>query len=534
MYKFLLLFLLWWYITPSRLYAQAVQFSADNIEGLIDSKGNRIRRLTGNVVFKQPGRTLYSQQADQFQDEDKMVFKGGVRIEQDNGATITGDTLQYFTNTKKARIIGNVVLIDKTMMLTTDVLDYDMESGMAIYRTGGVIIDGPNRLTSQYGRFDRANDKMFFQGNVFLADGESQLNTDSLEYFSKSGNALFFGKTKIVNKEGTIYSSRGNYNTQTKKGNFKGRSRIEAEEYTIEGDSIQFDRTKQTGRAKGRVVLFDKKDSLTVTGNEAQFSDQKGYSKIFGEPLVKYPMEQKDTLFLTGDTLYTENQNIPNKRRLRVYYKAKFMMKDIQGICDSLSYSFEDSMIRFYRNPVIWSGDNQITADTIFAQMANKQIESLTLRLNSFIVSKDTLGNFNQLKGKNMVAHFANNNIQKLFVYGNGQSIYFALENDTALIGMNKMNCTDIIVSFKEKNQLASIKALTQPDGIFYPPHEIEEPEKKLKGFSWRIKQRPDRQTFVEKEVANTPISAPVKPTSTPKTVKKPVKPAKPKATKKQ
>jgi lipopolysaccharide assembly outer membrane protein LptD (OstA) len=242
MYKFLLLFLLWWYITPSRLYAQAVQFSADNIEGLIDSKGNRIRRLTGNVVFKQPGRTLYSQQADQFQDEDKMVFKGGVRIEQDNGATITGDTLQYFTNTKKARIIGNVVLIDKTMMLTTDVLDYDMESGMAIYRTGGVIIDGPNRLTSQYGRFDRANDKMFFQGNVFLADGESQLNTDSLEYFSKSGNALFFGKTKIVNKEGTIYSSRGNYNTQTKKGNFKGRSRIEAEEYTIEGDSIQFDR----------------------------------------------------------------------------------------------------------------------------------------------------------------------------------------------------------------------------------------------------------------------------------------------------
>ena len=528
-----LLFIFTFFNLANTLLGQPVQFSAENIEGLTDAQGKRIRRLTGNVVFKQPGRTLYAQQADQYQDEDRMIFKGGVRIEQDNGATINGDTLQYFTDTKKARIIGNVVLVDKTMMLTTDLLDYDMESGMAIYRTGGVIVDGPNRLTSRYGRFDRANDKMFFQGNVFLADGESELNTDSLEYFSKSGNALFFGKTKIVNKEGTIFSTKGNYNTQTKKGNFRGRSRIEAIDYTIDGDSIQFDRTKQTGRAKGKVIIFDKKDSLTVTGNEAIFSDEKGYSKVFGEPLMKYPMEQKDTLFLTGDTLYSENQNLPDKRRMRVFSKAKFMMKDIQGICDSLAYSFEDSMLRFYKQPIIWSGANQITADTIFAQMANKQIDKLILRLNSFIVSQDTLGNFNQLKGKNMIAHFTNNSIQKLFVYGNGQSIYFALENDTVLIGMNKMNCTDIVVSFKEENQLASIKALTQPDGIFYPPHEIEEPEKKLKGFSWRIGLRPERATFIVKEKQATPLAKPVL-KNQPKTSKKPNKPTKKKETKKR
>lgn len=524
MYKYQLTIFIMLILCLNQIWAQGVQFSADNIEGLTDAQGRRIRRLTGNVVFKQPGRTLYAQQADQYQDEDRMVFLGAVRIEQDNGAVITGDSLLYYTETKKARIAGNVILVDKSMMLTTNSLDYDMGTGVAIYRSGGEIIDGNNKLVSRYGRFDRANDKMFFQGNVFLSDGESQLNTDSLEYFNKTGNALFFGMTKIVNKEGTIFSTRGSYNTKTKKGLFKGRSRIETPDYTIDGDSIHFDRTGKQGRAIGSIILFDKKDSLTITGQESVFSDSKGISKVYGRPLLRYPLDKKDTLLLTGDTLMAENQQKPDKRKLRAYHRARFLMNDIQGICDSLAYNFEDSTLRFYRDPVLWSGKNQITADTIYAQMANKKIDKLYLRYNAFIISQDTLRNFNQLKGKNMVAHFEDNYIKKLYVYGNAQAIYFALENDTALMGMNKINCTDIIVSFGAKNQLAQIKALTQPDGVFYPPHEIEEPEKKLKGFKWREVERPTKLNFLSNHTLpekKTQSSSPVKQSKTVKSKKK-------------
>ena len=81
---------------------------------------------------------------------------------------------------------------------------------------------------------------------------------------------------------------------------------------------------------------------------------------------------------------------------------------------------------------------------------------------------------------------------------GNGESIYFALEGDTSLVGMNKVFCSDMTVRFVGK-KVKTITFLKKPDAIFIPPHEILEPEKRLKGFRWRKAEEPQLLSVLAK-----------------------------------
>ena len=51
--------------------------------------------------------------------------------------------------------------------------------------------------------------------------------------------------------------------------------------------------------------------------------------------------------------------------------------------------------------------------------------------INSFVISQDTSKNYNQIKGRKMIADFRAGKLIKVFVNGNGESIYFAIDEKT-------------------------------------------------------------------------------------------------------
>ena len=131
--------------------------------------------------------------------------------------------------------------------------------------------------------------------------------------------------------------------------------------------------------------------------------------------------------------------------------------------------------------------------------MKQQKIHKMFLRKNAFLISSDSLKNYNQVKGRNMVAYFNDSTrIEKIDVKGNGESIYFALEGDTSLVGMNKVQCSDMTVRFRGK-KVKTITFLKKPDALFIPPTEIQEPERRLKGFRWRISEQPSLATVLSK-----------------------------------
>ena len=124
---------------------------------------------------------------------------------------------------------------------------------------------------------------------------------------------------------------------------------------------------------------------------------------------------------------------------LYAYPKVQIFRGNLQGICDSLTYDRQDSIIYLNRDPVLWQAKNQLTADSMQIRSKRGKVDEMRLYANAFAVDQDTLLNFNQTKGRNMMAYFRDNKLRRVDVLGNAESIFYALDGDTATTGMNRV-----------------------------------------------------------------------------------------------
>ena len=124
----------------------------------------------------------------------------------------------------------------------------------------------------------------------------------------------------------------------------------------------------------------------------------------------------------------------------------------------------------------------------------------------SFVISIDTLINYNQIKGRKMLVNFTDSSrIEKVTVEGNGESIYYAIDEKNTVTGMNRVQCGKMNINFK-KNKVSKIAFLAKPDGKFIPPKEIKTDDKELDGFRWRINEKPTKESIMK--VVAPPIKA--------------------------
>jgi hypothetical protein len=118
-------------------------------------------------------------------------------------------------------------------------------------------------------------------------------------------------------------------------------------------------------------------------------------------------------------------------------------------------------------------------------------MKEMFLNSNAFIVSESDTSQYNQVKGRNMHGFFADNQLYKVEVKGNSETIYFLKEdNSDDVIGINKAISSDLLIFINNK-QIESITFITNPEGTLYPLNELNQSERILKGFKWLDKNRP-------------------------------------------
>ncbi len=464
--------------------------NAEELEG-ISLNNQTIRVLKKNVIFREGKTMMYCDSATQIADKNAFQAYKNVRIVQDK-IVMTGDHLNYDADSKQAVMIGNVVLNDGNMTLKTSQLDYNLANKNLTYTTTATIVDKENTLVSQIGTYDSDKKVLTFYKDVVMTGKDYKIVTDTLIYYPKTKMVYFKGATKIKSKDADLFADEGEYDTEKRQSKFKGRSKVENGDFVISGDFLDYNEKKKEGLARQNVILVSKKDSIQIDGEYAIYKGKTGYSKVFGNPLMKMK-SGKDTIFLKADTLLAVSDSIKKERRVFAYHKVKLFGKDFQAVCDSLIYDYSDSLIYFFKDPVLWANNSQITADSIRIQMANNKVSKMYLRRNAFMISTDSIQNYNQVRGKNLLAHFSDNQIRKVDVMGSGECIYFATENDTLLVGMNRVICSSMLIKFAEDNKIQSFSFNTEPDAKFIPPQEMAEPDKRLRGFRWRINEKPQR-----------------------------------------
>lgn len=471
--------------------------------------GERIDWVVGNVVFTQNQTTIYCDSAQIFKAKNSVEAYGHVRITEGDSVTATGLRLTYDGNKKIAYMRRNVVFTKlATATLYTDYLDYYRNQNEARYFNGGKLVDSTNTLTSQKGYYNIRNNLASFKTNVLGVNPDYTLTSDTLQYNSKTKVIYFRDSTQIVDKEGktAVYQS-GFYDTQKKNSDIE-KGVIETVTYRLKGDKYFLDDFRKFYKAKFNVAMTSKEENMTIYGDDGFYDKKRGISKVYGHAYVAKVADDGDTLFLAADTLVSIENDDPKKKRLLAYNNVRIFKSDMQGIADSLVYVPSDSSMLFYKNPALWTEGNQLTADTIRILLVNKTIDKIYLLANSFVISQDTLQNFNQIKGRKMTAYFDAKTIQKVLVEGNGESLYYALQEEekdldsarliiTFTAGMNKMVCSNMLIKFIE-GKVDNVTAYVKPDASFIPPHELRPDDQKLKGFVWRVEDRPLRENVVK------------------------------------
>jgi lipopolysaccharide export system protein LptA len=483
-------------------------------------------RLLGNVVFVDRDARMYCDSAYFYQNTEDIDAFGNVRIIPDSkgNTSLTGKILHYKSADRIANITGDVVLIDDSAVLKTATVFYNMNTGMANYPGKGTIVQGKTVIVSDLGAYNKNLKEAYFKRNVVVTNPEGIIHTDTMNYNTVSKNVYFLGPTIINSPEkDTIYCEKGWYNMDNEISSYRQNAWIKGGSNIIKGDTLYYEKFTGLGKAYGHIEMRDSSQNYLLKGNYAQYNRFKN-TGLVTKKAVMIQVDNKDSLYLHGDTIYygwfTVKKDIPAAapdslkatpdtlstaldtlkaasdtfKYVKAYHHVKFFRNDLQGKCDSMYYSFQDSTLQFIGSPVLWAQGNQLTAEHMKIFIKNKAMERLELTSSALIVSQEDTGKYNQIKGRDMTGYFVNNNLHKMYVKGNGQMIYFHTDRGL-VVGIQKTESSDIRFFFKknkkDKLDLDRISYINSVQGSYHPPLELKGNDLFLKDFIWLEKYRP-------------------------------------------
>lgn len=457
-----------------------------------NEKESRARVLEGNVQIAHGEAIMYCNKAYLFEEDNVADAVGRVHINMGDTLNLYGDSLHYDGRDDYASVRGNIRLVDREMTLVTDTLDYDMEEKTAVYRGGGVITSTENdmRLTSKTGIYHSETRRMKFQDSVRLESEDFDIEADTLYYSNSTELVEFAGPTYISTDSTTIYCEDGWYSLPDEESIFQGPAQITSGTREIVADTIHY--FQQTGFAElfNHISIIDTAESLELYGHFGTYEQKSDQAMITDSALFIQRFDD-DELHLHADTLRSDYDSIADTRTLYAFYSVRFYKNDIQGTADSLVYAESDSLLELFGDPILWNEDNQLSADTIRIRTYDGAIQRLYLQNASFIISKADTTGYNQIKGRDMEGFFTDNKLSKVVVTGNGQTIYYAGEEGKEKIGLNRADCSDILI-YLEEDAISTISFITEPESVLLPMDQITTEDEFLKDFHWDEHLRPN------------------------------------------
>ncbi len=447
-------------------------------EALLFSKVNQ------QVYFKHEGIEVWCDQAVFYQEDNFFRAFGHVKMNQGDTIKMFSKYAEYDGNSKFAFASDDVKLITPSNTLTTDSLFFDRQKQNAFYRSGGTVKDSVSTITSIYGNYDMPAKKYSFRQQVEVSHPDYNITSEQIVFYPETGHAYLYGPSTILSESGTVFCKKGYYDTKSDQGYFVKDANVKYENRDLYGDSIYFNRKRNYASATQNIRVVDTANASTLYGNYAEVFKDKDSIIVTKTPYIA-SLQQQDSLFIASDTLLITGKS--KFRKVSAYYDVRLFKQNLNGKSDSLHLDEVTGITKMIGNPVLWSENNQITGDTI--QLINDtltdKLDSLKVYNNSFMIQKDTIEGFNQVKGKFLYGLFEDNELNEVNVIKNTETIYYIREENGDLFGINKALASTIKLIFEDQ-KIVDIYYYNQPDDKTYPESEIPPNARKLKGFNWR------------------------------------------------
>lgn len=413
-------------------------FSQDRVSiiqaGMAESglyEGQRIRKITNNVILSTERMTMQTDSVYQFLDSNLlMAFNTQIETEKD---VIWADILYHNTAADYSRLRGRVIIQSEQNTVFSDSMDVDHENEIAIFNVPVRFEDEKGTLIAENGLYYQAVDSAIFRGNVQLADSTQYLEADSL----------------FMNRSSELYE------------------------------------------LFGRVYADDYEDNVRFAG-EYLYADSTGYRLLEQNSwLMEINESQTDTTHLFANKI--ELLETDDASFMDAYGRVRIWTPKFSAIADTANY--RDDLEQFFlrSSPILWQKSMQLTGPNIEAFFENDNIQLLKSYSNPIIVMEDSVTTrLHQMTGDTLYAYFDDENLDRVRVFDNTESIFHNKDENDEPDGLIEMISAGPLTMYFTDGDIDSLKAERNINGSFLPedPQNIQ---RTLDNFQWNPELKPNK-----------------------------------------
>ena len=496
--------------------------------------------------------TLRTRYLDYNTKDSVAIFQNGASMRDKDGQVI--ESLYGSYDSKASLFVFNdqVNMYMDTTFVKTSRLEYRSDLNTAYFGYGTDMWQDDNMLSANDGWYDREKELFFFRRNVHLLTKDQEAWSDTLYYHRKLNDVEMRGAVELMDTTRNVFGLAGRVEYMDSLSRVKmtvtpAVMSIDEDQKTSRRDTVWFGADTIVYRGIKRHLV----DSLWKVDAEKRLSDLSGdpvaeYRRKAAEEAAKAaeeaaknnpnaqagrdrgpggglnrnaattpaggppskPGEEKkpdipatppvDTTgaqpSLPVDSLAAPPPPPVDTTQLSFIWathRVKLFRSDMQMSCDSLVYNDLDSLVRLYRDPLVFSdGNRQYAADSIYLVIKDRKADRARLMSNAFITTQEDTLCYDQIKGAEMMAYFdSTRTLRRFDALGGATALFFLTEND-ALATVNKVESKMLYALF-DKGNLDKIYYFEEAKNDAYPVVQLPKDERYMKGFRWDPERKP-------------------------------------------
>ncbi|MEO6948442.1 MAG: OstA-like protein, partial [Ginsengibacter sp.] len=476
-----------------------------------------------------------------YADTKDVYFKKNVKLDGPKDH-LRADSLLYNMSTKMSSFISKTHIKNADVEINTTEGTYDLKTGNAFFTSRTTVKDSSGRIyTADNMALDNKTGNAQMEGNAVVIDSANNFIVIANQIFLNKTNNSFLATRKpvaiiIKDKDSTYIAGDTIFSGIT--------TRVEMQKMMLQKDSVinvnleenqRVNTLKNNDSTANYVPLddFGKQDSLklaSIIRDSINVKNKKladsipinvkppGGENIGNGNFVDTANNKEETILnevsldkntTSKDSLSNDKvKSTQNKKRDKAlkdsadksdssvryflaFHNVKIFNDSLQSVCDSMFYSTKDSTFRLYYDPVVWSGQSQMTGDTMYLFTENNKPKRVYAFDQTMVVNRTREGFFNQMSGKTLNGYFVDGKIDYVRMKGSqSESIYYIQEEDSSYYGMNR-TAADVIDLYFKKDDLKKVSWINAVTGNMYPMTIIPPEQKELKNFRWLEARRP-------------------------------------------
>lgn len=477
-------------------------------DSILYNSANDLAIVRGKIVYLIDSTANLRTTAIDFNTKDEIGYFENEGTIKDSARLLESKRGYFFSKRNEFEFIGTVQVRTEEYVLRSDSLKYNTETKLFTFFSSTHIWGNSGYLFSNSGWYDSEGDRLFFTNNSYLLTEKQEMFADSIYYENKTQKGKLYSNIQITDtvQKTIAFGDFGNFNVKSEDFELKKDPSVVFYDNDNEKNDSLFMRAdifRSVVALKPRPKVDTTSEKTPTDKDTTQIFDtiqqsdhilESVFTKEENDSISTEDLVEQNKGGYSNDSILAKKENAPTDSTYRKIYgihNVRMFNKDMQASCDSLYFDSLDSIAKMFINPIVWNNSKaQVTSDSVYAFIVNGGLDRAEFYDNGFIImpedATDTSKFSHQIKGKKIVFYFKNNELDRMNVSGNVQTIFYSTSDQAATFNES----ATFVVYFKNRKVRRAVYNI-KPTMESLPLSIVTSDKANLVGFLWKGELRP-------------------------------------------